>query len=320
MIDEQRSLVPCASCSVPVPTTARFCGTCGAPRAVMAVAVLPPTSVAATAFERPLDPTDSGARPASTALPAGVPVEVLVISGLLALGGAILVWEALRMLPGVFDLLGLGSIGRALGLLVLDLVAFVGAFGAAGMFLAWRLVSADRVARGLTYVLAGGTGAAILLGDEHGAAYVLVMLADLAAVGILALTPRVDAFFAIGDTDEQPVGVVVARTLVVAWAFCVVLTGALFLPAGALGARFVLVGLVLIGLGAAAFALNRGLSRGDPTARTVVTIGATLGIVATLVAGHSNTGTLLPIALAVGLVVELWGPEDCRRHFTSTSH
>ncbi|MCW2994163.1 MAG: hypothetical protein JWQ18_1658 [Conexibacter sp.] len=302
----------CTSCGVSVPVAARFCGTCGAPQesAPVVRTVTPTTGAATVSIDAPRPPA---------LLPAGVPREILVIAGLLAAGGAILLFEALRVLPDVFDVFKLGSLGRALGLLILDLVAFVGAFGAAALVLAWRLLLADRVARGLTYVLSGGTAAAILLGNQHSTGYVLVMLANLAAVAILALTPRVDAFFAAGPASEQPVGVVVARTLLVAWAFCIAITGLIFLPVGTLGTRFVVVGLLLLALGAGAFSLNGGLARGEPTARLIVSIGAAAAAVLTLVVGHSNTGTLLPIALAVGLVASLWGPEDCRTHFAAAA-
>jgi hypothetical protein len=307
----------CIRCAATVPTSARFCGTCGAAReaAPAAVGVLGAPAGATGAPVTVTLSADPPRPPLLAGVAAGVPPEILVIAGLLAAGGLLLVIEALRLVPSIFDLLRFGSLGRALGLLLLDLVGFVGAFGVAGMLLAWRLALADRVARGLTYVVAGGTAAAILLGNEHSTAYVLVMLANLAAVAILALTPRVDAFFAQSPEGDQPTGVVVARTLLVAWAFCAGLTGLSFLPAGALGARFVLVGLLLIALAAGAFWLNAGVGRGEPAARNVATLGAGAATFLTLIAGHSNTGTLLPIALAVGLITSLWAPADCREFF-----
>lgn len=246
-----------------------------------------------------------------------IPVEVLTICGLLAAAGVLTLWPAVRVLPDIFDLLGSGGIFRDLGLLLLTVWVVLALFGVGALVLAWRLAHADRVARGLTYVLCGGLGGSILLGDEQTTALVLVMLASFATIGILVAVPRVQAFFA-GDGAPQgdmPVPIVIARTLVAIWAALVVLVGAMFLPLGGLGSKFVFVGVVLLVLGIGAFRLNGQLAAGDPVARNVVSAGGCVYAFLLVVLGRRDPGLLLPLSLAAGVLWNLWMPAEAQRHF-----
>jgi hypothetical protein len=190
-------------------------------------------------------------------------------------------------------------------------------FGVACLLLAWRLAHADRVARGLTYVLLGGLAASILIGNVHSTELIIVMLASLGAIAVLAFAPGPQAFFASGAQGEQPDGLVIARTLVAVWAVIMGVVGVLFLPLSSVGGKYVFVGVCLIAAGAAAWYFNRRLALGDPVARIVVTAGAAVYLVLLLILGDRSPGLLLPLALAIGIGVYLWLPADVQRYFAN---
>jgi hypothetical protein len=283
----------------------------------------PVEATAATAQVVPPPPPASPA-PWQSSLPAPfntVPVEVVLIAALMAFAGVLVLWPTLKALPDVFNLLGSGNgLGFQFGLLLFTVWIVLALFGTSLLVLAWRLGHADRVARGLSYCLCGSIGAAILLGDQQGTQLVLVMLACFGAIAVLALVPRVQQFYAGGQAPQgdQPTSVVIARTLVAVWASCMTLVGAMFLPLGGLGSKFVLVGLVMLALGIGAFYANKRVGRGDQAARKVVTVGAALYALLTLIVGRSDPGLLIPLGIAVGIVWNLWRPEDARRYFTAS--
>jgi hypothetical protein len=248
-----------------------------------------------------------------------VPPELLVICGLMALAGVLTLWPALKILPSIFDLLGTGGFGRDFGLLLLTVWVVLAAFGSACLLLAWRLAHADRVARGLTYVLLGGLAGSLLLGNVHDVQLTLVWIASLAAIAILALSPSTNAFFA-GDgarQGDQPVPIVVARTLLAVWASCVGLVGLMFLPLGGLGGKYVVIGLVFLIIGGGGFALSSRLARADPTARLIATAGAGAFLVLLLILGRADPGLLLPLSLVIGVTFNLWIPAEAQAFFGS---
>jgi hypothetical protein len=231
--------------------------------------------------------------------------------------GLLALLPSVSALPDTFDLLGEGGVLLDLGLLLLAAWVMLGLFGAACLYLAWRMARADRVARGLSYVLLGGLGGSILIGDQHSTDLILVMLACFAAVAVLAAVPRVNEFFAGADApdSDQPTPIVIARTLVAVWAGCAIILGAVFLPLGGLGDKFVVIGLLLIGLGAGAWYLNGRLVAGDPIARSIVTAGAAGYLIILLVLGERSPGLILPLALVAGVLWNLWIPAAAQRHF-----
>jgi hypothetical protein len=223
----------------------------------------------------------------------------------------------LRPLPDIMRGLTAGGIALQFTLLIFAFLLVVGLFGAALLLVSWRLAHADRVARGLTYVLLGGVAASILVGDDKRTTLVIVMLVCAAAIAVLALSPAVEAFLrgSAAPQGGQPTGLVTARTLVAAWAACCALVGFMLLPIGGLGAKFVLVGLALIALAGAAFWLNGRLAEGVSSARLVVTGGGVVYVVLMLVLGDRSPGAVLPLALVVGILWNLWIPDDTRRYF-----
>ena len=178
---------------------------------------------------------------------------------------------------------------------------------------------ADRVARGLTYVLLGGLAGSILIGNEHTTGLTLVVVACVIAIAVLALAPGVQQFFAGAGAPQggQPVGLVVARTLVSTWASCIGVVGLMLLPLGGLGGKFVTVGLLFIVIAGVAFYLNGYLADGDLTARRIVSAGAGVYLVLLLVLGQRSPGLILPLALIVGVVWNLWAPLEVQDYFNA---
>lgn len=310
----------CEQCGAKIRGSGAFCERCGT-----AQLPTPPASGGAGPREaRTREPPASYAqRPApewQQALPGPfktIPLELLTVCGLTGLAGVLTLWPVLQALPDLFKLLGASGFTLDLALLLIMVWLILGFFGVTCLLLAWRLAHADRVARGVSYVLLGGMAAAILLGNVHDTQLTLVMLACCGAVGVLWLSPNVRAFFAgVGAPDSgQPVSIVVARTLTAVWGGCVVLVGLIYLPLGSLGSVYLPVGLLLIASGIGAFVLNNRVVQGDETARRILSGGAVVYLILLLTVGRADPGLLLPLALLVGVVWNLWFPQESQRFF-----
>lgn len=270
--------------------------------------------ISATASSGNSRPTPDTAFPMPRSL-AGTPPELLLVCALMSIAGVLLLWPALQVLPDAFREFGAGPLGRALGLLALDLALVILALGVGLLILAWRLTQADRVARGLSYIVLGGYSFAVLVGDDHSAGLIVTMLLCLAAIGILAAAPNVREYFN-RTTNTGPTSVTIVRTLFAAFAFLMLLFGISYLPAGALGGQYVIVGLLLLGIGAAMFTLNRRLADGSASARVAATVLMAGYALLVLIAGGRATATLLGLAFAAAVIGMLWIPEDAQRHFT----
>jgi hypothetical protein len=248
-----------------------------------------------------------------------IPLELLTVCSLMGFAGLLILWPVLKSLPDLFKLLGSSGFVLDLAALLIIMWLLLGFFGATCLVLAWRLAHADRVARGISYILLGAIALSLLLGNVHDTQLTLVLLACCAAIGVLWLSPNVGAFFAgAGAPDgDQPVPVVVARTLIAVWGGCVLLEGLLFLPLGSLGGAYLPVGLVLVAIGGGAFLVNRRLADGDDTARRIASGGAALNLILLIILGRSDPGVLIPLALVAGVVWNLWYPLESRRFFVA---
>ncbi len=315
-----------------LPPTAAYTPASSPPRAEDLVTVTAPASASAIQDDTPEGVGDPGGanaggagpvRPApewQRSLPApfnAIPLELLTVCGLMGFAGVLVLWPMLRTVPSLFELLGSSGFVLDLAVLLIILWLVLGFFGVSCIVLAWRLAHADRVARGLSFTLLGSLAAAIILGNVQDTQLTLVMLACCGAIAILWASPNVRVFFAgHGAPDgEQPVSVVVARTMVAVWASCALLEGLLFLPLGSLGSAYLPAGLLLVALSAGAFTMNRRLASGDDAARRIVSGGAMLNLIVLLVLGRSDPALLLPLALAAGIVWNLWLPEQSKQFF-----
>jgi len=254
-----------------------------------------------------------------TSLPApfnAVPLELLAACALMTIAGLLTLVPAIRIVPDIVELLGLRGFARQIGLLLLTVWTMLALVAVALIFLAWKIVHGDRVARGLSYVLLGGLGGAILIGDEHSTELVLGMLACFGALAVLALAPSLREFFGgAGLTGEQPAAVVQARMLVAIWAATMIFVGVMFLSLDDLDGKFLPIGVLLVVLGAATWYLNGRLAMGDPTGRALITAAAGAYLILLLILGEGHPGLILPLALAAGAVVNLWAGSEAQQHF-----
>ena len=251
---------------------------------------------------------------------SSIPLELLGVCGVMALSGLLLLWPGLSLLSDGFPLLGDGSFGLAVGLLAIDLGAFVLALAAALGLLAWRLSHGDRVARGMSYILLGAIVFAVIVGGSHPTGLIIVMLLSAACLIVLAASPNVRQFFtgAAAPDAGQPVSITIARTLLTWFAVAAIFLGITFLPMGVLGGQMVFAGIIFLGVGVGVFLLSSRLARGEPTARLIVTILMAVYALLALIGGGRNTGTLLDLGIAAGIVCLLWLPQDAKDFFAET--
>jgi hypothetical protein len=346
MSGQQSTILFCTECGSAVDATAKFCTSCGARQEAVApeepetpgapvigAHAADGADVPAYAAASALPPPSSPAPPAAVAadgidwqrsLPVpfnALPLQLLLVCTLMAAAGVLTWWPTLTTLDDIFRLLGMGGIWFQFGLLLLLVWVVLAAFGTGCMYLAWRMAHADRVARGLAYVLLLGLGCSILVGKDKSTVLVLVMLACFGAFGVLIASPAVRDFFAGPDAPdaEQPTPIVIARTLLAIWTACVLLVGLAFLPLGGLGGKFVVIGIILLAVGAAAWHLNGRLAARDQTARVVVSAGAAVYAVLLLIAGEREAGLILPLALAAGVAWNLWAPPAAQDFFSPST-
>jgi len=253
-------------------------------------------------------------QPSSAA--GGPPPELLAVSLLMAVAGAFLLRVVLPEVPNVFRSFGDGEFGRDLGLLLALVCIVLGAVAVALLLLAWRIAHADRVARGLSYVLLGSFAAAIIVSNDHTHWVIFSLVASLGAIAILAGSPRVQSFFlAHGKDAAQPTPVVIVRTLVAWWASVVMLVGIILLPLGNISGKDVLVGLILIAIASTAFSLNRRLAAGDQFARQVISGLPIAFVIADAVLGTRSVALIVPLGVSIGIAVFLRVPATSREFF-----
>lgn len=267
----------------------------------------------------------SATAPASTTgatpVPArrrSVPAALAIALGLMSMAGLALLIASAISVPTVFGLLTGGDDLWGLGLLVLSTMAVAAAMGLTLLVLAARMASADRVARGVSFVSLTAVTAAALLGQDRDLASVVVGLGCLGTLGLLTLPPSVNAFFRDSPAHgSEAVSVVVARTLVAFWGTFVIFGGVLLVPLGGLDGRLTGIGAAITALGIAAIGANRALKTGHPLARIFVTMGAVAYALLLVFLDRWEASLLVPLTLAGGVIGFLWLPEDARAHFNA---
>src|SRR4051812_45972498 len=135
----------CPTCGTSIGEPSRFCMSCGSVLVGAASALSAPAPAVAPAqlsWQQQLPGPFSS-----------IPPELLLVCGLMAAAGGLTLWPVIRVLPDIVTLVGAGGFETDLGLLLLTVWVVLGLFGSACLLLAWRLAHADRVARGLAYVL-----------------------------------------------------------------------------------------------------------------------------------------------------------------------
>jgi hypothetical protein len=271
-------------------------------------------------------------RPAVTGTPrTSAPAEVwLVAIGMFAVS-AILLDPVVRVIGAALSsVFAHNGVERAFATLVLEAVAAVAACAAALALLAVGLIRGSRVAQLLTSVLAVIVSivevAAAQSTPTFGAATsgtqaAVVCMINLAAVALLTLTPGSRAWFA---HDGRPLGVDTAAAANVFIGAVCLLDGVLFMLAGAVGSKWVWIGLCLGVVGAALVFSSRALRAGIAWARTLSVIVYATAAILVLVAGAQSheqaaASTLIPLGIAVTAIAALTVPESSRAYFAGTA-
>ena len=321
----------CASCGAPAVPGAGFCGACGAALSRETVGPLEPNGTSAESGPNTASNTVTINLPPSLSklnryLPgqeatATVPTVLWGAVALLLAAGLFVAIPSIWVLPNALGLLDEGDFGRSLGLFVTMMLLLLISFGGACLYLALKLIEADRSGRILSIILACSLGVGLLLGDDKSTDVVLAILGCAGVAAVLTLVEEVRAFFTGPQASQAHVAdsVVAARSMVMAMSFGLGVTGLAFLPLGNLADRFVVIGLLLVAVAVVAFKFAGQLLSGDENARMIITGLMAADVVGILFLEPEDAGLFVPIALAVAVVGLLWGPDDPRRHFGSGS-
>jgi hypothetical protein len=259
-------------------------------------------------LQRPATP-----RPAST---AQFPPELLLIIGLMVVAAGICFYIGLQPLSSTLDLLTSGySYGFEFGLLLVSVLGLFCLFGAALLYLAWGLSRADRVARGLAYVLLGSVAATLALAKVHTTSTKWVIAVSLGALAVLAVSPNVARFFREGPSSALPSSIAIAVTLLKAWAAVVGILGLCLLPIGSSVTKLEVSGLVMVALAAGAIIAARSVLVRNPGGRSAATIGAIVTLVLLGVVGRDFESVIVPMTVALGILAFLWLPAESTAWF-----
>lgn len=252
---------------------------------------------------------------------ATAPPELWLISVAMVVVSLLLLWPVVRYGFSALGALFSGDdLGRALGALVLIVLVMLAAIGVALLLLAVGLLRASRVAQILTCGVSALTGlGALLLGSSDllsGATTTLVVLICIGiCAGVVGRAP-VREFFA---TDTRPLGVATAAVANVYFGWVLALDGVLLMIAGVAGARFVVIGLLLLAGAVALIRTGRPLQDGSRNARAAVltayAVIALLLIVFTAADGGSAAGLIVPLGLVVAGTIGLTVPTSSKVHF-----
>ncbi len=292
----------CARCgAVPAPGSA-FCRAC--------------QNEPTTAIPFPSSPRRTRSRPPTSAVPAPLWVAV----GLLVAAGLYLLVPNLLNLPEEIRLLTVG--GWQDDLLFLVLLVLELFFGAVCVYLAVRLVNADRVGRILTLAVAGSLCMGLLVANSGTNATAVAIVGSFAVLGILTMVEEVKAYFTGRHAKEPsgPVSVVAARWLLTVLGVVLFLTGLIFLLLGGTGVDYIVpVGIALILVSAEAELQAVGIRKGSDKARKLATGAMVVAIAALYILNLQVTPLYMLMGVAGAIMALLWIPEDARRHFSHSA-
>lgn len=231
--------------------------------------------------------------------------------GLFAAPGIYLIVESLKAVPDAVDLFGYFDDSFAFVLLMLLFI--IAALGTALLIVAWMLYRADRVGRGLAYVIVAMFVTAVLFGDSDSTGLTLSLLAAIAAAAVLAFAPAVRDFFRgpHAPQRDQPTSIVVARVSVAIWIALLAIDGIMLLMLGGIEGKYIAIGILLLGVGAGALVLYQRLAAADRQARLITTIAAGVAVVLLLI-GRDDNGFVMLVGLTVAIPICLWLPPDAR--------
>ncbi len=274
------------------------------PAPVPALAASPDTSLA------PARPASSGA----------LPTELLAVIGLMVLAAGFCFYIGLKPLSSTADLFTSGtSYGFRIGLFLLSIIGLFCLFGASLLYVARGLSRADRVARGLAYVLLGSVAATLGLNKVHATSTNWVIAVSLGALAILALSPSVASFFKNGPSSVLPTSIAIAVTLLKAWAAVVGILGFCLLPIGSSVGKLEVAGWVMIALAAGAVISAQAVLARNSGGRNLATFGAVVSLVLLGVVGRDFESVIVPMTVGIGIIAFLWLPAESTVWFAGGS-
>jgi hypothetical protein len=297
----------CEHCGSALDPSAAVCMRCAEGEAGTGLA----SATVSRPSERPVSPEREGG--SST---AALPLGLLAVIGLFLFAGGALIWTSLRALPDTFRLLSNAGFAHLVALALLLALLVIALLGLGLLIVARMLYRADRVGRGLAYVAAGTVAAAILFASTKTTGEMLAMFASIGAIAVLALSPGVRAYFTGPNAvqRDRPTSVVIAQVCVAVLAGLLMIVGFMYLLLGDVGGKYVFIGLALLGLAFGALLLVRRLSGPDRGARSLVSIGAVVGIILSFL-GTRSSGFLVPLGIYGSILVCLWLAPDARAYF-----
>jgi hypothetical protein len=235
---------------------------------------------------------------------AGIPLELAAVVGLFALAGGMIVIWALSSIVDVVGIMAESDLGRALGFLLLFALVVSAEVGAWLLGIAWLLYRRNRAGRWLAFVVVALVFFALAFGAEGSGWYTAAMLLALAAGILLALSPAVrDVFTGPGAPEaDQPIAIVVARFVLIAWFADAVMGSSLYLLVGSfVSVRYAVYGaLIAGGIAVGTYWVLRRIPTRDPRVRLAASVLAVAGVVLGA-AGIEPVAFVCGIAVAVSL-------------------
>lgn len=266
-----------------------------------------------TAIPFPSKPRRTRSHPPTSAVPAPLWAAV----GLLVAAGLYLLVPNLANLPEEVRLLTVGRWQEDLLFLVLLVLELF--FGSVCLYLAVRLVRADRVGRILTLAVTGSLCMGLLVANSGTNATAVAIVGSFAVLGILTMVEEVKAYFTGRHAQEPsgPASVVAARWLLVALGIVLFGTSLAFMLLGGTEVNYIVpVGIVLLLVSAEAELQAAGVRAGKDNARKLATGSMAVAVVALYVLNLQVTPLYMLMGIAGSVMALLWIPEESRRHFS----
>jgi hypothetical protein len=346
----------CGSCGSQTLEGDRFCRSCGgpttsgAPASIPPVATMPaeqpPVQAAATPIGYTRSTTPNHPAPSNPAAQTTVggttftwplpeqtmqvsgrtlPVELVVVAAVYCVAGLWMLWQLQPLVQAIPDLLrGLFSSDSFeysftyLSVFLLAMVLFV---GAALLGVAYLLLRADPVGRGLSVVIfLALIAAAAALNTSTSALYILILLVSACSTAALFVSPWCrHALDTSPRGDGRPTSVVLSRTLILAFFSLLTFETAVMLLGlrftGTLGASFVIATVLFAAACALAWFGHSRLSDGpDRGGRIQVSVAAGLSLLGSAILG-GGSAWVFQLVLLGGATALLWAAPGARTWF-----
>jgi hypothetical protein len=245
---------------------------------------------------------------------SGVPLVVAVVALLLAVGGVLVLVEAIRGMVSIGSGLWAGEqFVRAFAVLAFVVLLVFGSFGAGLAVVAVSLWRGSRVGRAMACVLAGSVAFAEIVSTYRTTSDKWTMAVCLVVVVALIL-PVSGRFFA--ASDGRPTAVVMSVLLIGFFAWDFALFGAALVAFGHYDHKDLATGAVMLAAAVLLVLVNRAISAGSTWARMAASGLLAAASITLLVAEGRQLPSLALAALSAATVAMLWFSPDAQEHFS----